>query len=605
MAVSEQLDARMSASDHLPIDGSQLGSAKKISPITLTAALVLVPILSILLKKFLFPTFDPREPPVLRPRIPFVGHIIGMIRERTSCNESSMPICTLPMLHGKMYVINSPDLISAAMKNTHISFNAFLKEVPVGLLGLDQRLADIASDQRVIDSLIHVIHSTLTGEPLYRMNVQVLSAIMGKFNGIPLGTGAEVDDTYEWIWDIMFPAGMHALFGEKNPFTSEHKHLIRQVIKQKFEDGAAILTVNIAPKLLAAEALRARNELNVILEPYYAAGYEKNPDVSGLIQERTKILREEGFDDHDLGIQEITMPWVAVTNTIPTLFWFFVHIFSQRHIVEKIRGEIEAVTTITDTEEGRAATISAKELDKQCEYLYACYREMLRLVIHNTGSRRVENDTTIKDSQGREYLLTKGTNIQWPSSLTHQLDSVWGDDAQCFKPERFLDVSAQEEKRRRGANIPFGGGKYLCPGRQFAVAESLGFVGVLAAGFEVEGVVVPDSEDPAIGVGTRKPIWGSTSRGAKITRRVGWEDVLRMAAIYRSATDVLAMPGDANGDDVNTLLRLIPDVKKLLKFGVNYDPLRFQDTPGGRTLRDRTLRRIIRQVRQMRDKKAR
>ncbi|KAF4470803.1 heterokaryon incompatibility [Fusarium albosuccineum] len=79
--------------------------------------------------------------------------------------------------------------------------------------------------------------------------------------------------------------------------------------------------------------------------------------------------------------------------------------------------------------------------------------------------------------------------------------------------------------------------------------------------------------------------------------------VLRMAAIYRSATDVLARPGDANGEDVNTLLRLIPDVKKLLKFGVNYDPLRFQDTPDGRALRDRTLRRIIRQVRHMRDKR--
>ncbi|KAF4997082.1 hypothetical protein FDECE_12193 [Fusarium decemcellulare] len=506
MAVSEQLDASMATSDHPPVDDPLSGSEKMISPVVLAMALIFVPILSIVVKKFFFPAFDPREPPVLRPRIPFVGHIINMLKERSSWyirlyNESQLPICTLPMLHGKMYVINSPDLISAAMKNNNVSFNPFLKEVPVGLFGLSPKLVGIASDQRVIDALVNVIHSTLMGDPLAEMNVRALFKVMTTFNDIKPGTEANVDDIHEWIWDVMFPASI------------------------KFEDGAAALSINIAPELLAAEAIRARKKLNVILEPFFVARYENNPDVSGIIRERAKILREEGFDNHDLGVQEITLPWVAATNTMPAIFWLFVHIFSRPDMVQRVRGEIEATAAITHTEEGRVATLSAKDLDKRCPYLHACYREMLRFVIHITGNRRVEKDTTIKDSEGREYLLTKGTHIQWPSSLTHSLDTIWGDDAGSFNPERFLNVSAQDEKRRRGANIPFGGGKHLCPGRQFAMAESLGFVGVLAAGFEVEGVALPDSEDPPIGLGTRKPVYGSKSRGAKITRRVGWEDV--------------------------------------------------------------------------------
>ncbi|KAI3551163.1 prostacyclin synthase [Colletotrichum costaricense] len=48
--------------------------------IVVTAALLLVPAF-LLLKKLMFPNFDPREPPVLRPRLPVFGHIISLIRE--------------------------------------------------------------------------------------------------------------------------------------------------------------------------------------------------------------------------------------------------------------------------------------------------------------------------------------------------------------------------------------------------------------------------------------------------------------------------------------------------------------------------------------------
>lgn len=36
------------------------------------------------LKRLLYPTYDPREPKVLRPRIPLIGHIISLVRE---CGE--------------------------------------------------------------------------------------------------------------------------------------------------------------------------------------------------------------------------------------------------------------------------------------------------------------------------------------------------------------------------------------------------------------------------------------------------------------------------------------------------------------------------------------
>ncbi|UPL03094.1 hypothetical protein LCI18_014028 [Fusarium solani-melongenae] len=77
--------------------------------------------------------------------------------------------------------------------------------------------------------------------------------------------------------------------------------------------------------------------------------------------------------------------------------------------------------------------------------------------------------------------------------------------------------------------------------------------------------------------------------------------VLRMAAIYRSASAVLARPGDADEGDVDTLLHLIAGVEKLLEFDDNYSPLMFQDTRDGQALRRKALRCIIGQVLELRE----
>lgn len=109
-----------------------------------------------------------------------------------------------------------------------------------------------------------------------------------------------------------------------------------------------------------------------------------------------------------------------------------------------------------------------------------------------------------------------------------QLDaSIWGDDAEAFRPERWIDAPAHEEKKRRGAMIPFGGGKHLCPGRMFAWTELIAVVGALALAFDVEGARLPPGIEPPIpGAGMRRPLWdGGKEPTLRISRREGWDDV--------------------------------------------------------------------------------
>ncbi|KAJ4171643.1 hypothetical protein NW754_013414 [Fusarium falciforme] len=270
--------------------------------------------------------------------------------------------------------------------------------------------------------------------------------MMGHINVIQPDESVTIPDAFLWIRDMMTEATAVALFGEKNPITPEHVHLL-----WTFDKSAALLAIDVAPRLIARESMAARSELNKLFLPFYEARCEEGPDVSDIVRKRTAVLRAAGYNDLDLAVQELMLPWVGSTNTIPALFWLFVNPFARPEYLEHVRAEIEAITTIEDGPNGRKALVDSTKFEKYCPVLNACYQETLRMYLHSVGNRRAMNDTKIQDLDGREYLLKKGTNVQWPPMVTHFIDTVWGDDADTFNPERFMKATAQDEKARRGA----------------------------------------------------------------------------------------------------------------------------------------------------------
>lgn len=137
-----------------------------------------------------------------------------------------MPICTLPMLNGKLYVINSPSLIQAALRNNDISFDPFIIEFSKTMFGQNEKQIEILSRPAVMKELLGLIHSSLLGEPLHRLNVVALEKLMGHINLIQPKGSVDITDAFIWIRDMMTEATAVALFGEKNPITTEHAHLL-------------------------------------------------------------------------------------------------------------------------------------------------------------------------------------------------------------------------------------------------------------------------------------------------------------------------------------------------------------------------------------------
>lgn len=288
--------------------------------------------------------------------------------------------------------------------------------------------------------------------------------------------------------------------------------------------------------LLAPKAMAARLRMDEAQRAYYRAEHDLGADVSAITRDRGRFWRAFGFDNDGLGRVDF-MPFSATVNTAPTFFWVLAEVFADPARLARVRDEVassgvlqvvSADAAAADGKERRLGSIDFMGVTKHCPYAVACYREVLRLYDNATGSRTVVGaDTTVTDpGTGRAYLLRAGVEVQWSAYVAHG-EGQWGADPHRFRPERWLEAPLEAHRDRRDAFIPFGGGKHLCPGRNFAFAEIVGALACMAVGFELEGVRVPSgSRLNNFHVALRYPVYDRrTSPAARLVRRSGWEDV--------------------------------------------------------------------------------
>jgi cytochrome P450 len=237
------------------------------------------------------------------------------------------------------------------------------------------------------------------------------------------------------------------------------------------------------------------------------------------------VLRKHKLPDSDIGRFEVSLFQLATGNTVPTAYWMLLNIWSRPELVERLRAEITPLLVRGENDE---VTFDITKMEEQCPLLVSCYRESNRLSNHILCVRKVLEDCTISDSKGNSYLLKKDCVMQVPAAYTHRSEDVWGKDAAEYNPDRFIPT---QTKLQRSAYMPFGGGKHLCPGRNFAFAEIMGFVAALVVGFDglpAEGENAPwklPREAPStIFGGVLKPENGGEGFGVQIRRAKGWEN---------------------------------------------------------------------------------
>ncbi|KAK0643146.1 hypothetical protein B0T16DRAFT_331368 [Cercophora newfieldiana] len=201
-------------------------------PLKIPAAIVIAGFVAFLLHYLAVPRLDPREPPLVKPRIPLIGHIISLIQHqaeyhtilRQALCRTPHPIATLPMLNGKMYAVWDPTLVAAGLRNKHLSTLPQAKAVTPALCGITAETDAIIQGpmgEKVINDVFAALAPAFVGEHLQRLNSVALSYLGRYFNGLADETEQTVPNVWMWIRGLMTEPTAKAVFGNDDPFSRE------------------------------------------------------------------------------------------------------------------------------------------------------------------------------------------------------------------------------------------------------------------------------------------------------------------------------------------------------------------------------------------------
>lgn len=116
-------------------------------------------------------------------------------------------------------------------------------------------------------------------------------------------------------------------------------------------------------------------------------------------------------------------------------------------------------------------------------YLHACLKEAMRMygVLTFPMERKVPTG-------GVTICVTffpEGTTVGCMPSAVHMNPAAFGEDAEVFRPERWLEVDEIELRRMEGSFLGFSRGRKVCLGQHIAVVQMKKVIANLLMNFEV------------------------------------------------------------------------------------------------------------------------
>nr|GMC80388.1 cytochrome P450 704C1-like [Ipomoea batatas] len=178
-------------------------------------------------------------------------------------------------------------------------------------------------------------------------------------------------------------------------------------------------------------------------------------------------------------LRDVTLNFMVAgkDTTAISLSWFIYMLCKHPSIQEKVAREIKEVTKvdkITDIEEF-AVNMPEEALEKM-QYLHAALTETLRLCpVLPVDAKICFSDDTWPDG----FNVKKGDMVCYLPYAMGRMKFLWGDDAEEFKPERWLDEKGCFRQENPFKFTAFQAGPRICLGKDFAYRQMKIFSAVL------------------------------------------------------------------------------------------------------------------------------
>ncbi|KAH8925689.1 cytochrome P450 [Atractiella rhizophila] len=161
-------------------------------------------------------------------------------------------------------------------------------------------------------------------------------------------------------------------------------------------------------------------------------------------------------------------------TTLSTMTFLFYYLLREPHYYQKLQSDVDIVYGSA----GDFQTLNADQLGT-CLYLEACINEALRLQppLRLGSSRSIPAGGWMVNG----HFVSAGTVVSSPVWTLHRDVRIWGQDADLFRPERWL-----EPKVPKHAWFPFSEGRANCIGKALAMMEMKKVVSVLVRNFDMK-----------------------------------------------------------------------------------------------------------------------
>ncbi|RDW87449.1 hypothetical protein BP5796_03143 [Coleophoma crateriformis] len=195
----------------------------------------------------------------------------------------------------------------------------------------------------------------------------------------------------------------------------------------------------------------------------FSASAQAQPDMLG------SFIRH-GLNEEQL-VSESLMQILAGGDTSATAIRAtMLHLMTNRRSYEALRDEID-----TAVRAGKISSPVIKDVEGQAlPYLQAVIKEGMRIWPPVTGllSKKAPPEGDTVEILGKTYFIPGNTNVGYCAwGVMHSTD-VFGEDADVFRPERWLEPESEKLSRmHKTVELAWGHGKYQCLGKNVAMIE--------------------------------------------------------------------------------------------------------------------------------------
>ncbi|TGZ76701.1 cytochrome P450 [Ascodesmis nigricans] len=419
-----------------------------------------------------------QEPPTLPYWIPWLGHAVHFLRNSNGIIDRAIAYFgnnrpfTIYAGGERLYILTNPkDVRQLYRKTRQLSFSPFVETIVLNVYHFDEHdFKTLTAVHPVTGATIlgethgFYRHHLLPGERLNTLKARYIQELEHSMENITFPS--EGVNLFPWVCDTIGSTSTSSVFGrgllERNPGLLKDLWVF---------DELHLWMISGMPRYFTQPGFDARDRLLTAVEEYFDQGYAKKEERLDMVWMREEMISKTGLSRRARAALHLTIYWAMQTNSVRAAYWTLSYILRTPSLLNKIRAEIApAFSTSSPTK-----LINPDLIITDCPLFNATFNEALRLTSGSASSRVVAEDTEVGG-----YILKVGGKVMAPSIQPHMDASMWGDDVEEFRPERFLNKDGQwdgEVERKMGYGFrPFGGGETFCPGRHFARFQDLTFV---------------------------------------------------------------------------------------------------------------------------------